>query len=244
MFFESLKYHFIHRSFQEYFCARYISKRLDKNLYTLTKTIFENKFKRYYFDNTFAMLYDMIPKRIEENVFIPFLQEIFTECDKNSGYRTFLRRVYPEISYNVGETAADYVTESPFFLYRFILRIADISFTVGYSDFPYERDFVIDTYVELDEEWLEKNDSSESIVLKQEIPWDYSSELDDPEEVGYNLAFDTEVILDEPKRYPEITALLLSEDFALMKEYKAVRVYYENLVKQHSQPQEDVFELL
>lgn len=63
MFYESGKYHFTHRSFQEYFCALYFSKQKDKTLGAIGN-FFENKRSRNYTDKTFNMLYDMIPEKI------------------------------------------------------------------------------------------------------------------------------------------------------------------------------------
>lgn len=104
MYYESLMYHFVHRSFQEYFCARYLADRLDRNLYRLSLTFFESKHYRYYSDSTFELLYDMDPIRIEDNVFLPFLTDLFEKCKKGSGfdYLNFLRIMYPEIAYNHG----------------------------------------------------------------------------------------------------------------------------------------------
>lgn len=60
MYYESNRYHFTHRSFQEYFCALYFSKQKDKTLKAIGD-FFENKRQRNFGDKTFHMLYDMIP---------------------------------------------------------------------------------------------------------------------------------------------------------------------------------------
>ena len=52
MYFESGKYHFTHRSFQEYFCALYFSKQKDKNHESIGD-FFENRHSRMYGDKTF-----------------------------------------------------------------------------------------------------------------------------------------------------------------------------------------------
>ena len=53
-----------------------------------------------------------------------------------------------------------------------------------------------------------------------------------------------ETVLNLPELYPEFKKRLFDEDFALKKEYYAVREYFEDLKKRHSQPHEDVFALL
>ncbi|MBS6373828.1 MAG: hypothetical protein KH431_04360 [Erysipelotrichaceae bacterium] len=65
MFYESGKYHFTHRSFQEYFCALYFSKQKDKILKPIGD-FFEMKQTRAT-DKTFSMLYDMIPDKVAVN---------------------------------------------------------------------------------------------------------------------------------------------------------------------------------
>ena len=247
MYFESLKYHFVHRSFQEYFCARYLSKRLDKNLYKLAQTFFESKHLRYYSDNTFDMLYDMIPDRIEENVFIPFLKSLLEKCDQGEGFVTFLKEMYPEISYNHGTVASEYETEAKSFLYKFITREAVIYESVENSEFPLESDFIEERYVELDEEWLERNDSpDDTIVRAQDVEDAYIREMGEPDEVGYNLAFDVATVLEDPDSYPEVAKRLFSSDFSLRKEYEAVREYFDTLSEKYSEQEdeEDVFDLL
>ncbi|MBR6014441.1 MAG: NACHT domain-containing protein, partial [Selenomonadaceae bacterium] len=51
MYYESGKYHFVHRSFQEYFCAVFFSKQKDKNLYRISLVAFENRRSKSWSDN-------------------------------------------------------------------------------------------------------------------------------------------------------------------------------------------------
>lgn len=82
MFYEGGKYFFSHRSFQEYFCAFYFSKQLDKNL-GMIGDFFENRRSRNYGDKTFNMLYDMISPNVEEYIFCPFLNA-YRRVDKGT----------------------------------------------------------------------------------------------------------------------------------------------------------------
>ena len=103
MFYEGGKYFFSHRSFQEYFCAFYFSRQKDKNLKRIGD-FFENRRSRNYGDQTFNMLYDMIPSKVEEYIFYPFISNLLAECQRNEGYWTFLETKYPTLSYEAGET--------------------------------------------------------------------------------------------------------------------------------------------
>lgn len=248
MYYESLMYHFVHRSFQEYFCARYLSDRLDRNLYRLSLTFFESKHYRYYSDNTFELLYDMDPIRIEDNVFLPFLKDLCERCDKDGGfgYLNFLRIMYPEIAYNHGTVSSESETEAKSFLYKFIILKAGIDFTISNDDFPYESDFVEETYVELDEEWVNRQDSSDdTIVRKDDVDPEYWDEYGVPDDVGYNLSFEVETVLNNADDYKKFFDRLFDEEFALRKEYDEVRKYFEKLLQRHNdQPKEDVFDLL
>lgn len=121
MFYEGGKYHFTHRSFQEYFCAVYFSKQKDKYLQQIGD-FFEHKRTRNYTDKTFDMLYDMIPEKIQEYIFEPYLTQLFDECDSGSGYWTFLEKMYPILYYEKGDTEGCDDNEPQSFLYGFMAR--------------------------------------------------------------------------------------------------------------------------
>ena len=84
MFYEGGKYFFSHRSFQEYFCAFYFSRQKDKNLKRIGD-FFENRRSRNYGDQTFNMLYDMIPSKVEEYIFYPFISNLSGRVPKKRG---------------------------------------------------------------------------------------------------------------------------------------------------------------
>ena len=199
-------------------------------------------------NKTFELLYDMDPIRIEDNVFLPFLKDLFEKCDKDGGfgYLNFLRIIYPEIAYNHGTVSSESETEAKSFLYKFIILKSGIDFTISNDDFPYEPDFVEETYVELNEEWVSRQDSSDdTIVRKDDVDPDYWDEYGMPDDVGYNLTFEVETVVNSAEDYQEFFDRLFDDDFALKKEYDAVREYYEKLRQRHNdQPDEDVFNLL
>ena len=96
MYEEGQKYHFLHRSFQEYFCARYFYRQEESSLWDIAMFFDDMDVKET--DKTFAMLYDMKPKPIENNVFLRFLKGIFNpdaindaeaEASYKSHYRDF-----------------------------------------------------------------------------------------------------------------------------------------------------------
>ena len=81
MYLESGKYYFTHRSFQEYFSAVFLSKQKDSVISKLGD-FFEKRERRMRGDQTFFMLNDLIPDKIDEFIFIPYLEDLFSKCDK------------------------------------------------------------------------------------------------------------------------------------------------------------------
>lgn len=115
---DGLKYRFIHRSFQEYFCALFFSRQTDNKLPLISK--FLDKAKRehgmmisrdgkwyfnfdYYDDNILDMLFDMIPDRMEQHVFIPLLHKwLDYKGTDDQRFIHFLWRAFGSIRYSIG----------------------------------------------------------------------------------------------------------------------------------------------
>ena len=74
LYYESGKYHFIHRSFQEYFCALYFSWQMDSALEGIAD-LFDIDILEANQDETLSMLYAMIPERMELFCFLPYLRK-------------------------------------------------------------------------------------------------------------------------------------------------------------------------
>lgn len=128
---EGDKYYFTHRSFQEYFAADYFSTLSETRL-QLVGDYFEKRHSRSYFDRTFEMLYDMVPERIENFVFFPFLQRKFTmwnDSNPDETYWNFLEDQYPTIYYEKGFYTAEVSNEPQSFLYKFIILANNLQFS-------------------------------------------------------------------------------------------------------------------
>lgn len=222
MYFESGKYHFTHRSFQEYFCALYFSKQKDRNLDSIGG-FFENRRSRMYGDKTFNMLYDMIPDKVEEYILLPYLTRLFERCDKEEGYWTFLETVYPSIRYEKGETD-DFITNNPqSYIYNFIKQfnwhgIADC------NDFPHYDSFVAAEYVRVTDE-----DETDKLVNKDDVSWEYEREHGSPDTVGWVYEFEVESVRKDPTEYTELLICLNDENFRLKMEYYEMREYFQEL---------------
>lgn len=133
MYREGNKYHFIHRSFQEYFTARYLATNYDGDLKDVgdffENTDTENSITFTDSDKTFDMLYDMIPERVERHIFLPYLNKLLDHCEKLGeleGYWEFLEQQYATLVYKVGITDDTHKTEAKLLLYKTILNAKNL----------------------------------------------------------------------------------------------------------------------
>lgn len=242
MFYESGKYHFTHRSFQEYFCAWYFSKQKDKNLEPIGR-FFENKRFRHATDKTFSMLYDMIPDKIDEYIFEPFLEALFKECEEGEGYRTFLRKMYPVLYYDRGEAGDESENEPESFLYDFIIKKENICSYFTGAELPDDEEFLTKEWVYLDEEYQDPDIDTDSLIEVGEIPFEYKCEYGDPDVVGWNYEMDVDHVFSHPKAYEGLIELLENPTFPLKDEYDRVREYLEELRSKKETPGDDLFDL-
>ena len=247
MFYESDTYRFTHRSFQEYFCALYFSKQKDKYLSRIGE-LFEKKRVRTYGDITFNMLYDMIPEKVEEYIFEPFLSDLFARCDAEDGYWTFLREMYPALSYQDGDTNDVSILTPQSFLYDFIIRIHNLREYIDDEKMPHVDDFVIREWVYLDEEWVDEDADEDAeplsgLIEKDDLPWEYVSEYGDPEIVGRTYEIDIDSLLSEPELYSKIIEQFEKPEFPLMAEFSRVRNYLQEIINKKSPAGDDLFDL-
>lgn len=103
MYEEGQSYHFLHRSFQEYFFADYYSREDDTTLIKLGKYI--RKSDQMLFDegSAFEMLYDLAPEKVERFIIMPFLDDIYDDGLEREKYWKFLRECYGIYSYVILE---------------------------------------------------------------------------------------------------------------------------------------------
>lgn len=241
MFYESGKYHFTHRSFQEYFCALYFSKQKDKTLKPIGD-FFEMKRTRAT-DKTFNMLYDMIPDKIDEYIFEPFLKTLFEECDQNNGYWTFLEKMYPVLYYEEGETDGFALNDPQSFLYGFIIRKQSINACLGNDDLSLDERFITNEWVYLDEDYRNPDIDADRLIELDEVPFDYIHEYGEPDVIGRNYEIDIETLLSDQQYYSDILQSLENDNFPLMSEFKEAREYFIKLQDKHSVTSNDLFDL-
>lgn len=223
MYFESGKYHFTHRSFQEYFCALFFSKQKDRTLEGIGD-FFDNPRSRNYGDKTFSMLYDMIPGKIDEYVFIPYLKKLFEECDAGDGYWTFLETMYPQIEFTSGDTEYEAEVSPASFIYEFI-RSTFFDELYDFGSLPREDAFIRERYA-----YVEESDGDQSLVEIGEISYEYQQEYGMSDEVGWLYEVDIGKLREKRFLHKDMLAALDDDSFSLKKEYGAARECLNNLL--------------
>ena len=245
MYREGEKYYFIHRSFQEYFAAVHFASSYDNKLKKVGD-FFERMQHRSYTDRTFAMLYDMIPAKVERFIFLPFLESLMADCSKagdDEEYWEFLERMYPALYYEEGETGDSYPNEPQSFLYQSIVReklleaasdLDDYGWPKQIYDLPTKtwvsayREFTDDegfyNYpdpVLIREELLEDT----TVFAEEDLPSQYFDYFGSPDEVGIEIY----ELRKNPAKYAWLRDFMEQAEFPILREYCNVKKYYEEL---------------
>ncbi|WP_373898861.1 NACHT domain-containing NTPase [Haloimpatiens sp. FM7315] len=236
MYFESGKYHFTHRSFQEYFCALYFSKQKDKHLESIAD-FFEHRRNRMYGDKTFNMLYDMISEKVEEYMFLPYLAKLYERCDNEDGYWTFLQTIYPCIQYERGETDDFSLTSCQSYLFSFIKELNGHG-TVMLQDLPHYDSLVSGEYAFA----LDENENEELVNLDN-ISYEYKNEYGTPDIVGRIYEFEIDKIRNNSTEYTELIRCIENDNFVLKKEYNDMRLYLEKLKNKQTPEGNSLFDM-
>ena len=240
MYQESGRYHFTHRSFQEYFCAWFFSKQKDKFISKLGD-FFEKRRNRMYGDQTFNMLCDLIPEKVEEFIFIPYLESLFDKCDRGDGYWEFLKMIYPCFYYKVGEVP-DSIDNSPkSFLFDYLLRFIDASESerYGVDDLPQYSELLQDEYV-----LIVNEDEEQELVSRDDVSYQYRIEHGTPDTVGWYYEVDIATILDDVDQYEDLLKMLDREDFTFKLEYIKARELLNDLKAKQKSSDDCLLDLL
>jgi len=252
-------YSFMHRSFQEYFCALHFSKSADSNLYE-TGRFFDERMDYSVSDNTFSMLYDMIPKKVERYIFFKYLDEMFKRC--NNDYWLFLADQYESIFYWEGSIDEDDIepVEAKSYIYREFCNIHGFTHRPIQNPLPGYAHFLLNHYYYVDKEkwddviWIDEH----------RLPWganDAKLSPDDPVimaysriEPGYFEVFEeipagnsyriqASVLIDYMKRGSidcnDLLDALESDSFPLKAEFNAVKKYYSGLKEKFDRQPQD-----
>lgn len=256
MYHDGYYYNFIHRSFQEYFCALYFSRKLDCDLYDVG-LFFDKRMDYSVSDNTFSMLYAMIPRRAERYIFFRFLDDMFKRC-KND-YLLFLKEQYNEIFYWDGTIDEDDIepVEAASYIYREFCRIHGFTHKPIRDHLPADKHYLLNHYYYVENDrwddvnWIdnlrfERKDTDISklkpedpiIIAYHSIEPDYF-EVYEEQLAGISYRMDISSLVAEIERdvvdNTKIINALEDDAFPLMEEYNAVYNYYIKLKNKYDQ---------
>lgn len=259
MYMEGLRYHFIHRSMQEYFTACYFFRQPPSMLPEIGEFFEENPRDN---DNTFAMLYAMEPRAVEEQIIIPFLDKLFIDDKQESiipRYDNFLIQIYPFLYINDRDVGYEYDTKPDSFIYSFLLQKLGLPVSkndLWFEDYEELEEFVLNEYVYYDTDFkvledkygcpVPMNGEGYELALKSDVSEEYLDYFDMPETAGITYEIDIEKILSDSEKceYSATIQDLYSDTFPLMIEFNKMYEYYRELKKKKSEKKESLHERL
>ena len=247
LFFEANEYHYVHRSFQEYFTAVHYSHKKDKYLYNIGLMFEKKANKSRNRDNkAFEMLYDMIPEKVEEYVFLPFLNELFNKCHDDNPiiqYLKVLGELYNELSFYTGEVPYISYNVPSTFMYSFIIKAGGFAHSDIY-ECPNTDPPLAEVYAEKTFYFGEYDEDSASYDVIDEDDLQISSlDTEPPEVAGYFSVYPISVIFDEEAIDEELLDYFTDENFLFWKEYKELEKYYNKLLDEsQANDDDDIFD--
>ena len=259
MYREGNKYHFIHRSFQEYFTARYLATNYDGDLKDVgdffENTDTENSITFTDSDKTFDMLYDMIPERVERHIFLPYLNKLLDHCEKLGeleGYWEFLEQQYATLVCNVGITGDTHKTEPKSLLYKTILNAKNLRSNKKLDALLWPEqiralssEMYFTCFINPDVSCFEQlgdkqfNELSEKIMRSRKTVRSRKTAL--PKEAfefngdgfnfswGFSFFIDIQKIHEDMTKFVEVQKFIEDPSFPLMEEYHNVKKYHASL---------------
>lgn len=250
---EGEEYHFIHRSFQEYFTAYFFSKQ-DARYFPPIYEMFTDSDETRSEDETIPMLYGMAEQQTELHIIMPFLKEVLETRYNYEGWQPkdtffeFFDRFYGCVYFYDGKYCCeDYINKSSSMIYNFIRDIYGIEHShmlevpeelhidkvVGESNILHEYDIVPQD---------EESEISNPVLMdKNDIGSDYFYENPDAEPVGhvYELPYDDLTRnLTGDERVP-ILDYIFNGDSPWYKEYKSIVNLYDTLQKKYEYKKDD-----
>ena len=221
MYQDGMNYAFIHRSFQEYFCAKFFHNQLDEHLKYLIP-IFDCNDTTKKDDMTLSMLFDMKPQAVEKYMIIPYLEQFISECESKNGLWTFLEAIYPFLEISDGDAYADDNSQIPMSnLYDFIIR----HYNVPLADVVPEQ--ISDLFFMESDRMVYRDDTAED-VWESELPSNYEEIYGSLEVIGRVYRFNWARICTDPSLHM-LKKSIESEESPFLQEYNNIKALLTEL---------------
>ena len=245
MYFEDARYHYIHRSFQEYFTALYFSKINDDKLPRVAE--FVNKTGAQAID-MLDMLYTMIQLKVEQFIFLPYLKNLFAECDSDDidSYLSFICSEYPYLEATDGETDVSANNAPAHALYQFIAKKSNLKANVDTYMFPTNEWYLRSRYVfATDDPGVFDKPEEWDLMDEEEVSDEFKRVVGSGEFAGALCSYDMYDIIHDVDSVDnaEIVDIISNEDFSLKIEYECMRKYTAALTEKFSKPESGDFGL-
>ena len=255
---EGGKYRFIHRSFQEYFCAKNLKNGFEK-VSTDKKELMSAGLIRFFdrFDNSddkvLDMLYDMVPEKTEEFIIIPYLENLVGDnpVEDEDGYWAFLEKVYPSIKvcheyhehYEIDSETGEYTDESYYDfsiddngafmanskLYFFIIDTL-MGFDTDNSTY-YDNEDIMDKVPQIIKEF-KQIEETEADQCKHNDASEIEQEIYEFStfvKVEDDYWFSVSEVRKNPEKHANLLSVINSKDFIYKKAYYALKEYLNDL---------------
>ena len=252
---EGDEYHFIHRSFQDYFAAYFFSKQ-DARYYPAIYEMFTDSDETRSDDEALPMLYGMAEQQTELHIIMPFLKEVlemkynYEGGHPNDNFFEFFDRFYGCVYFYDGKKfCEDYMYESSSMIYNFIRDTYGIEHPhmmeapdeLNIGDVVRESNILHEYYIVPPDE--DSEISNPILMDKNDIGSDYFYEHPDAEPVGhvYELPYDdlTRNLTGEDDERVLILDFIFNEESPWYKEYRSIVNLYDSLQKKYAFKKDD-----
>lgn len=243
---DGMKYRFTHRSFEEYFCARFYSLMDPKKLYDVGMK-FEKKSTHELNDKAFDMLYELRPSLVEQYIFIPFLEKIiFSSDDDDENYRKFLIELYGTYYFGEGEDWLETeINITGSYIYEFFIKLFKLDTDKEYGPEYIDEAFLDKQYVHVSP--ADYPSARASSYETSDFLLDYEDlnyhDQQSYEICGWTYTLDFDVLFSRADEFTDTIDAIMKEDFDLREEYLAVKSKYEELKKKFDDASVDIFDL-
>ena len=234
------KYHFVHRSFQEYFAAYFFSKQLQQN-FGVILDLFTSRDETLSDDETLGMLYGMDPQKTELCIIIPYLERLLGAEEDEEAYHKFLLVTYQNLRYEQEDVNEWSIFGPALYVYKFIREQYKIAHELDGSELPFDEEFVVDEYAYYDEGWFDKEEPSEYRLVKLSDlePWQFHGyDKDFFDVVGWSFEVDLLYLFDAKRAHAELIAAIDNDNFSLKKEYYAAKKLLADLKAKYEKKEE------